>query len=145
MRGLLVGFMVVLVACSDGTGVTGARGELAAARAAWSARALESYDFDLRYGGAWFPPITVRIEVRDGLATTARDLAADTLFTVVAGYEAFTVDSLFEVGAHWVTQPGFNVEMAFHRTLWYPTSLYIDNPGWADEEQSFEIVRLVAR
>lgn len=145
MRAFLMGFVVALVACSDGSGLAGVGDKLATERAAWNARALVSYDFDLRYGGAWFPPTTIRIEVRDGIATSARDLATDAALPLGVGRHSWTVDSLFETAEHFAAQSGFDVALQFHPTLRYPTSLYIDNPGWADEEQSFEIVRLVAR
>lgn len=144
MRLFLAGLVVALVACSDGKGITGVEGELAVERAAWNARGLEDYDLDLRHWSAWFPPVTVRIEVRDGLVTSARDRETDAVLPLV-GRNAWTVDSVFEVAAGYAAQPGFNVALLFHPTLRYPMAVYVDNPAWADEEQYYEIVRLVAR
>lgn len=145
MRVFWLGIIAVLIGCDGGAPVTGVEGNLSAQRVAWEASGLDDYDFDLYYANMWIPPIRLRIQVRNGVATKAHDLATGNEVAPSGEFASLTIDSLFAIAEEWRETSPASVALLFHPVHSYPMSLSWDVAGWIDEEQTYAVLWLVSR
>ena len=116
--------------------------ELAVHRERWQRLAIRDYDYDVTYANEWFPPKSVRIEVRDGNVTRVTDRSTGEII-LANGWP--TVDSLFARAERNLREPERVVELRYDPLQHYPTLLTADAPHWADDAESYHVSGLVRR
>jgi hypothetical protein len=138
--------LFVLPSCTDANDAL--RDDLAAARATWQSQGIASYDAGQEWLCECTPPFAWVAHVRQGrierVSVDAEQLATDEPDVVVAEAmeRAFTVEGAFDVIEEWIGDAD-GIEVTYHASLGYPTSIRIDkNERMMDEEIFWRIVDL---
>jgi hypothetical protein len=120
-------------------------GQLAEARAQWALRSIDSYDFVLRrscYCGGGTEP--ARVQVRDGVRTSVVYVEDGTTVPPLFAPLYLTVPELFDFIEDAIDRGAHSIQVRYHATLGYPTSIQVDYLEAAvDEEMAFTATDLV--
>lgn len=136
--GMVAGMAALLAACSEPTGVTGERMELARARQLWDTRGVDDYRMQVRLVGAWFGGAAV-IHVRNGAPVSVEPLGRQGGAGVGELWSHYdTVEELFAVVQRAVEYPADHIDATFHGRYGLPVDVAVDlEEQMADDEHGF--------
>jgi hypothetical protein len=121
------------------------RARLAEARGQWALRSIDSYDFVLQRscfcGGGTQP---ARVAVRDGVRTSVVFVEDGSAVPAQFAGLYLTVPELFDFIEDAIDRGAHSIQVRYHGTLGYPTSIQVDYDASAiDEEMAFTATDLV--
>lgn len=136
-RGVVVGLLAVLAACSNPLGPQ--EDAFRAARARWVSTGIATYEFDLRRvcfcGEDYTSVVSVVVEDGEIVAATYRD-SGDPFPDPFS--ELYTIDDLFEEIRDAISRDAYSLDVEYDAVLGYPVNISIDySPNIADEERGY--------
>ena len=138
----LIAALAVIAGCANSTETTRGTSELDVNRQRWADQKLSRYDFTFNRTCFCVPIGALRISVRDGVVVGVTDIASGRSLPS-SGF--LTVDSLFAIIDHGITNHYAEMRVTYDSALGYPKEIYSDGShDIADDEITYSVKDLVS-